>query len=114
MTNREIVLRQISEYFDGLSNKELAHYLIYSDEADIYKCTECTFKKECSDNVENFSCQKHIEKWLEIDNLTFGELGLGEKFFYNNEEYIKGFNNFAINTKGVSKGILDGEVVERR
>lgn len=113
MTNREIVLKQISEYFGGLSNDELAHYLIWSDEADIFKCEECPFKKECSDNVE-FDCQKHITEWLGRDNLTFRELDLGEKFFYNNEEYIKGFNNFAINTKGEMKGILDGEVVERR
>ena len=112
MTNREIVLKRISEYFGKLSNEQLAHYLIWLDEAGIFKCSECPFKKEC-DNVE-FNCQKHIIEWLERDNLTFGELDLGEKFFYNNEEYIKGFNNFAINTKGEAKGILSGEIVERR
>lgn len=113
MTNREIVLKKINEYFSGLSNEELARYLVWSDEADIYKCEECTFKKECSGIVE-FNCRKHITEWLERDNLTFGELDLGERFFYNNEEYIKGFDNFAINTKGESKGILDGESVEIR
>lgn len=116
MTNREIVLKKINEYFGGLSNEQLAHYLVWSDEADIYKCEECTFKKECEEcsDIVEFDCRKHITEWLGRDNLTFGELDLGERFFYNNEEYIKGFDNFAINTKGESKGILDGEVVERR
>lgn len=111
MTNREIILKRINEYFNGLSNEQFARYLVWTDETDVLKCEECPFEKECD---LSFDCQKNLTEWLGRNNLTFGELNLGEKFFYDNEEYIKGFNNFAINTKGESKGILDGEVVEIR